>query len=227
MRCFWKGTSVSRLLQPCWGSVPSWCLLIAGVPVGLSWPGVVGIMGFISSELQCQDTGKENTNLGAAGGRREAVNVLSITCLCILLVRAVWEPKTPTEDGNHGKLSWEMQFLLRHRVWVRSLPSSAGSLGRSRVSRSWGWGRLWAHGSAVFTPLWLLPGGKLALERPVWALEHPLPWIRAGLDPLPVPGPVRECFTVSKTFKWGQSKSKWFQYLMEYIWLNFTFIFYL
>lgn len=63
-----------------------------------------------AQELQCQDTGKENPNLGAAGGRREVVKVLSITCLSILLVRAVWEPKTPTEDGNHRKLSWEMQF---------------------------------------------------------------------------------------------------------------------
>lgn len=68
------------------------------------------------SELQCQDTGKENINLGAAGRKREVVKVLSIICLCILLIRAVWEPKTSTEDGDHGKLSWEMQFSLIHIV---------------------------------------------------------------------------------------------------------------
>lgn len=104
MRCFWKGTSVSRLLQPCWGLVASWCLLIAGVPMGLAWPGIMGLISsggeqeaWAAQELQCQDSGKENTNLGAAGGGREAVKVLSITCLCILLVRAQnpyrgWEP---------------------------------------------------------------------------------------------------------------------------------------
>lgn len=136
-RCFWKGTSVSRLLQPCWCLVASWCMLIAGVPMGLSWPGVLGIMDLISSggeqkvwgaqELQCQDAGKENINLGAAGRKREVVKVLSIICLCILLMRAMWEPKIPTEDGDHGKLSWEMQFPPIHIVsrGVRRIPAPA------------------------------------------------------------------------------------------------------
>lgn len=69
-----------------------------------------------AQELQCQDTDEEKATLGGAGGRREVVKVLSITCLCILLARALWEPRTPREDG---KLSWEMQFPPTHPQCVQ------------------------------------------------------------------------------------------------------------
>lgn len=112
------------------------------------------------------------------------MKVLSTTCLCILLSELCGSPKPlqrmGTMGNSAGKFNW--QPCTVSGVWVRSCSSPAGSQG----SRSWGWGGLWARLGCVGSCL-AAPGGRLALERPIWALEHPLPWIQAGLDPLPVP----------------------------------------
>ena len=69
-------------------------------------------------------------------------------------------------------------------------------------------------------------GGGPRGSGPGWSIRCPGAEPGVVLGPLVVLGSVRGCATADKTFKGAWSKSKWFEYLMAYIWLRFTFIFY-
>lgn len=90
-----------------------WCLPGSCSPdVGLSQSRMVEIRGVISSgegqevwaapELQSQGRGMEKIHSGAAGERKEVVKPFTVTCFCILPLRAVRELKSPLEDKHGG-----------------------------------------------------------------------------------------------------------------------------
>lgn len=110
--------------------------------MGPSQARMVEIKGVISSgraqeawaaqELRNQGTDIEKIHSGAAGGRREVVKPFTVTCFCTLLLRAVRELKTPSEDQHSrnsvGKCNsctstacceptWKAQAELLPRVW--------------------------------------------------------------------------------------------------------------